>query len=39
MVLMKLCYGELLFFTLLGAKGAMDGFRGPWSQETLHIKA
>ena len=27
--LKELCYGELLFLTLLGAKGGMDGFRGP----------
>ena len=25
----ELCYGELLFLTLLGTKGEMDGFRGP----------
>ena len=36
--LMELCYGELLFFTLLGAKGEMDGFRGSWSQETYTLR-
>ena len=36
--LKELCYGELLFLTLLGAKGGMDGFRGPWSQETYTLR-
>lgn len=26
--LMELCYGELLFLTLLGAEGGMDGVHG-----------
>ena len=36
--LMELYYGELLFLTLLGAEGGMDGFHGPWSQKTYTLR-